>query len=230
MSLFDKLKKGQLNVNEIAIGTAPQKDPNFQAVPGLPFKLFQLRETHGRKVPDDAPQESSRPICSKFGIKDLDILKAEMCPDMHLDSSTIAFTEDFDILEKIVPSLGNRVVNACKTLDNYTYNLINERPSKEDKNDEGPEDLLDFFMKAEDQKGTPLNQTNTTAQALSWAFFHLIMNPGMIDHVQKDISKMDQGAKSGMITYSNYRQFFWTQAVLCEALRLHPSVPKDTLH
>ncbi|EGG11203.1 cytochrome P450 monooxygenase [Melampsora larici-populina 98AG31] len=192
-----------------------------------------------------------------FG-KELDVLKAEMYPDMHLDSSAIAFAEAFDvaqnhldwrfsivagwsIVEKIVPSLGKRVANACKTLDNYTYKLIDERANKGDKNDDRPEDLLELFMKAEDEKGTPLDRTqlkdallnmliagrDTTAQALSWAFFHLIMNPGMIDRVREEISEMDRGAESGIVTYDNYRQFVWTQAVLCEALRLHPSVPKN---
>lgn len=192
-----------------------------------------------------------------FG-RDLDVLKAEMCPDTHLDSSAMAFAEAFDVaqnhldwrfslvagwsmLEKIVPSLGKRVADACKTLDAYTYTLIDERASKEEKSDDKPEDLLELFMKAEDEKGTPLDRTqlkdallnmliagrDTTAQALSWAFFHLIMNPRIIARVREEISTMDRGAKSGIVTYDNYRQFVWTHAVLCEALRLHPSVPKN---
>ncbi|KAH9812067.1 cytochrome P450 monooxygenase [Melampsora americana] len=188
----------------------------------------------------------------------LDLMKEEMCPQLHPRGSPTAFAEAFDvaqshlnwrfsiiagwsIIEKIVPSLGKRMLNACKTLDDCTYKLIDQRTSKKRGDNHRPGDLLELLMKAVDEKGTPLDRTqlkdallnmilagrDTTAQALTWAFFHLTMNPGMIDRLREEIDKLDLDADSGIVTYDNYRQFVWTQAVLCEALRLHPSVPKN---
>lgn len=47
------------------------------------------------------------------------------------------------------------------------------------------------------------------------------MNTELIDRIRGEIDEL-----GGDVTYENYKQYVLTQAVICEALRLHPSVPK----
>lgn len=65
---------------------------------------------------------------------------------------------------------------------------------------------------------------DTTAQALSWTFFHLIKQPHLIAPLRLEIG--DRLSEDELVNYDNYKQFVNVLAVFHEALRLHPSVPK----
>lgn len=67
--------------------------------------------------------------------------------------------------------------------------------------------------------------SDTTAQALAWAFFHLIVNPSLIERIRVEIEALGTLLGLQKVTYENYKQYVWSQAVIYEALRLHPSVP-----
>lgn len=67
--------------------------------------------------------------------------------------------------------------------------------------------------------------SDTTAQALAWTFFHLIMNPNLINRIRVEIDEISRLSGSQNVTYNSYQQYVWTQAVIYEALRLHPSIP-----
>ncbi|KAG0142585.1 hypothetical protein CROQUDRAFT_224839 [Cronartium quercuum f. sp. fusiforme G11] len=203
-------------------------------VPSLHLGLQSLRETLQYK----ADQQLDVDFCSifyKFTLEsfvkmtfnqDLDLLKAERCPDIHsLSSSTIAFASAFDfsqnqldwrfaimngwsILENKFSSLGNQMREACKTLDEFVYKLIDEREGEDKTEDpEARNDLLELFMRADDETGTSLKR-----HELKDAVLNMI------------IAGRDTTAN---ITYENYKQYVWTQAVISEALRLHPSVAKN---
>jgi fatty acid omega-hydroxylase len=66
---------------------------------------------------------------------------------------------------------------------------------------------------------------DTTAQALSWTFFHLIQNPEVVAKMRVEIEQLT-ASNEELVDYSNYKQFTYNLAVFYEALRLHPSVPK----
>lgn len=63
---------------------------------------------------------------------------------------------------------------------------------------------------------------DTTAQALSWTFFHLLtQGDKVLDPVRKEASEV------GVVDYDTWRSLTQTNAVFMEGLRLHPSVPKN---
>jgi cytochrome P450 len=62
---------------------------------------------------------------------------------------------------------------------------------------------------------------DTTAQALSWTFFHLLKHPEVLEPVRTEVAEL------GVIDYDSYKILHQTNAVFSEGLRLHPSVPKN---
>jgi cytochrome P450 len=71
-------------------------------------------------------------------------------------------------------------------------------------------------------------QSDTTAQTLSWAFFHLLMNKDLISKIREEATTILGGEADGStnVTNANHKQFVWCYSVILETLRLHPSVPK----
>ncbi len=65
---------------------------------------------------------------------------------------------------------------------------------------------------------------DTTAQMLSWTFYELFQHPEHVDEMVKEINDVCNG---GVLEYDDMKRLPYTQAVLNEALRLHPSVPKN---
>lgn len=76
----------------------------------------------------------------------------------HLDWR-FAVKIGWSFMEKLVPSVGKPMRDACKTLDDYVYSLIDERQRT---SAQGPSeshvDLLGLFMKAGDDKDCPLDR------------------------------------------------------------------------
>lgn len=66
-------------------------------------------------------------------------------------------------------------------------------------------------------------QRDTTAQALSWTFFHLLTNPELITPLRQEADD------NPTVDYDSYRSMTDTLATFHEGLRLHPSVPKVRL-
>ncbi|EFP83988.2 uncharacterized protein PGTG_09701 [Puccinia graminis f. sp. tritici CRL 75-36-700-3] len=198
-----------------------------------------------------------------FG-KDLGILGAEY--GSHSESSAPEFARAFDVaqdqldfrlamvvgwelIERLnVRSMGQRMKESCRILDEFVYSLIDERLAnlshKSDFQDQDPShpDLLSLFITTRDERGGGLTRTelrdtamnliiagrDTTAQALSWAFFHLLMNKELVSKIRKETIEV-LGGDQESVTYDNYKRFVWPQAVLHETLRLHPSVPKNAI-
>ncbi|PLW12359.1 hypothetical protein PCASD_22821, partial [Puccinia coronata f. sp. avenae] len=148
-------------------------------------------------------------------------------------------------VEKVDVSAGRKIRSACKTLDNYTTALIEERLAMLDLDAEeymeNPTHLLGFFLKfqkklggnlsREEMKETFLNLIiagrDSTAEALTWAFYHLLMNADVVAKIREEASAMIGKDRGGQVTYENNKEFKWAHAVFLETLRLHPSVPKN---
>ncbi|WAQ89999.1 hypothetical protein PtA15_11A691 [Puccinia triticina] len=155
----------------------------------------------------------------------------------------------WQLIEKLVGSIGKRMKASCCVLDDYAYSLIDERmaslaQSSDCEKKEGEQtDLLGIFMHTRDKRGGGLGRTelrdttlnliiagrDTTAEALSWAFFHLLMNKDLISKIREEAIEIlgDANEDQERVTYENYKRFIWTNAMILETLRLHPSVPKN---
>ncbi|PLW27641.1 hypothetical protein PCANC_19540 [Puccinia coronata f. sp. avenae] len=167
----------------------------------------------------------------------------------HLDLR-FSMIVGWQVIEKFVGSIGKPFKVACRVLDDCAYSLIDERidqltrASKSNDKEASSADLLSLFITALDERGSSLGRTelrdaainlivagrDTTAEALSWTFFHLLMNPNIISRIRSEASEIvgEGNGHEHCVTYENYKRFTWANAVLLEALRLHPSVPKNT--
>jgi cytochrome P450 len=122
---------------------------------------------------------------------------------------------------------------ALASLDEYLYRVISERRASA----EHPGDLLDMLLEARDEdtgKGMNDEQVRnevasiygagheTTAVALSWAWFALNQNPEVLAKLQQEIDQVLQGRQ---LETSDLPNLPYTQAVFEETLRLYPPVP-----
>lgn len=71
---------------------------------------------------------------------------------------------------------------------------------------------------------------DTTAQALSWALYRLVLEQGMQDRVYKEVSSIAKATSfkdgKGVLSYDQLQEMRFLEAFCMETLRLHPSVPK----
>ncbi|KAJ3116569.1 Protein kinase alk2 [Phlyctochytrium bullatum] len=100
-------------------------------------------------------------------------------------------------------------------------------------------DLLTLFMR-EETEDAPLGEDrlvdyvlnfiiagrDTTAQALSWTFLELLRNPGVMAELVEEIDGVLEDGRE-VPTYEEVKGMKLANAVFREALRLHPSVPKE---
>ncbi|KAL8277459.1 hypothetical protein RQP46_010181 [Phenoliferia psychrophenolica] len=96
-------------------------------------------------------------------------------------------------------------------------------------------DMLSIYMGLKDDNGEPLSHEfirdslmnllvagrDSTAQSLSWTFFHLLSRPELIEPIRAEIDSV------GTVDYDNHKDLVETTAVFHEGLRLHPPVPKN---
>lgn len=131
---------------------------------------------------------------------------------------------------RFIPTRENRNFNrALAMLDALIDRVIAER--RADPNP--PDDLLTLLLNARDENGAPLSHAQiraevmtiffagheTTALALTWAWYLLSQNPGPEEKLQGELDRVLQGrtptvADLPALTYTNY--------VLQEAMRLYP--------
>ncbi|KAK0521227.1 hypothetical protein OC834_006743, partial [Tilletia horrida] len=98
-------------------------------------------------------------------------------------------------------------------------------------------DLLDLFLETtqdrEELMTIVLNfliaGRDTTAQLLSWFFYEMIAHPEHLDEIRKELTEVlgDCPAEGYRLPYDQMRDLPYTFACITEALRLHPSVPKN---
>lgn len=66
---------------------------------------------------------------------------------------------------------------------------------------------------------------DTTAQAMSWCLFLLMQHPHVEERILQEVEQVSGGRA---LSYDQLAQLTYLDAVLREALRLHPSVPLDS--
>ncbi|OAV90897.1 hypothetical protein PTTG_28169 [Puccinia triticina 1-1 BBBD Race 1] len=155
----------------------------------------------------------------------------------------------WELYEKIIPSVGQRMKRSCDTIHNYAYTLIDERMSKLSSDGDSTNgndfqnDFLGLMMDFHRQQGHTMDREelkdatfgfllagrDATAQSLSWCLFHLLMNKDMISKIREEVAQLlgTNPSDESRVTYENYKQFTITYAAILEAVRLHPPVPKS---
>ncbi|GAA6032203.1 hypothetical protein JCM8097_007123 [Rhodosporidiobolus ruineniae] len=154
------------------------------------------------------------------------------------------FTNPFWKLSERWDGTGKVMRDANKTIDQFVYGIIDQREAegknsftKEEKKEAEYTDLLSLYLAVEDEQGAKLSKQHvrdaalnlllagrdTTAEALSWCCYHLLKENGVDDwaHMRAEVDKL------GEVTYDSYKDFIYLNAVFLEALRLHPSVPRN---
>jgi len=149
------------------------------------------------------------------------------------------------VAEKVNINLGRKIKLACDTLNRYATSLIDERLASFDQHalrcEESPTDLLGFFLKIRKEMGGDLREEeirdaflnliiagrDSTGEALTWAFYHLLMNKDLVAKIREEASAVTGQDRGAQVTYANNKEFKWAHAVVMEALRLHPSIPKN---
>ncbi|GAA6003659.1 hypothetical protein JCM10207_003533 [Rhodosporidiobolus poonsookiae] len=133
---------------------------------------------------------------------------------------------------------------ANQVIDDFIYSIIDEREvegkndvSKEQKKEAQHTDLLSLYLALEDEHGEKLSKQqvrdsslnlllagrDTTAEALSWCCYWLMKDESRShwNAMRREVDEL------GEVTYDNHKDFVYTNAVFLEALRLHPSVPRN---
>ncbi|CAG8561406.1 4604_t:CDS:2 [Funneliformis mosseae] len=141
---------------------------------------------------------------------------------------TELFTED-----------GRKVREACDHLTTFAYDIIkNHRKNPEALNDS--RDILNIFMNAQHDNGEKLSDKelrdvvlnfiiagrDTTAQALSWMMYNLMVDPSVEEKLVKEANSL-LTPENPISSYDNTKRFQYMLAVFYETLRLHPVVPKN---
>ncbi|KAE8254855.1 hypothetical protein A4X13_0g3257 [Tilletia indica] len=98
-------------------------------------------------------------------------------------------------------------------------------------------DLLDLFMETtQDREELLIVVLNfliagrdTTAQLLSWFFYEMMAHPEHLDGIRRELIEVlgDCPEQGYRLPYDRMRDLPFTMACITEALRLHPSVPKN---
>ncbi|KAF9200956.1 hypothetical protein BGZ49_008807 [Haplosporangium sp. Z 27] len=127
-----------------------------------------------------------------------------------------------------------------KIVRDFALRIIQERRSKQDTQSE-KKDLLQLFMDSSED-GEPLSDEmlidsvlnfviagrDTTAQALSWMFYLIHRGASKPEIVNELIRESDDLLQGGLPTYESTKQQKYAEACFHEALRLYPSVPKNS--
>lgn len=151
---------------------------------------------------------------------------------------------------------------ALQRINTFAFNLIKERRAAlitAQPEAKGMNDLLSLYIDKGDDEGgetgsdTYLEPTDanlrdvmlnmviagrdTTAQALSWAFYYMCITPGVQEKLRKEIREVLRDREEdesliknqgfGSISYDALQQMKYLEAFCFEVLRLNPSVPKE---
>ncbi|KAI8138496.1 cytochrome P450 [Fennellomyces sp. T-0311] len=148
-------------------------------------------------------------------------------------------TRLWEALQPITSPRSIPIEHHYRVVEDFAYSIIRER---RDQLSEGKvfDDLLSRFMETRNQNGDLLSDRDlrdhvlsfiiagrdTTAQALSWTFYSLMLHPRVENKLLAEIDKyLPKESKDSSTLYEIVKSLTYTHAVLYESLRLYPSVP-----
>jgi cytochrome P450 len=136
-------------------------------------------------------------------------------------------------LETFLP-VGTQFRHDVRTLRSYCRQIVQERRLHSSET----QDLLSLFMNANSEEMDMNDEflvdsllnfiiagRDTTAQALSWAFFHLSKHPHVVQRAREELDKVLKD--ESFPEYDQLKELEYTKAIFLETLRLNPSVPMN---
>ncbi|XP_027061145.1 tabersonine 6,7-epoxidase [Coffea arabica] len=144
------------------------------------------------------------------------------------------------ILERI-SGMRQKVERTHRRLDEILENILTEHREKRAQpgKGEGKEDLVDVLLNVQKsgEFGAPLTDSNlkavildifsaggeTSSTAAQWTMLEMIKNPGVMRRAQEEIREVF--GERGNVDESRIHELKYLQAVIKEAMRLHPPLP-----
>ncbi|KAF7728512.1 hypothetical protein EC973_005916 [Apophysomyces ossiformis] len=128
-----------------------------------------------------------------------------------------------------------------KVMNSFAVQVIDGRRKDIAEGEKDHKDLLSRFMNTKNEHGEPLNNTelrdivlnfiiagrDTTAQALSWAFYNLMLHPRVEAKLVEEINEYIEEDMNAPTLYEVIKSMKYAHAVFYETLRLHPPVPNN---
>ncbi|KAI8987644.1 cytochrome P450 [Mycotypha africana] len=131
-----------------------------------------------------------------------------------------------------------------RVIDKFAADVIAQRRKEIAEGKTDHKDLLSRFMNTDNENGEKLNDVelrdtvlnfiiagrDTTAQALSWLFYNISLQPRIEQKMLEEIEKnniTDELEKDSPALYEVISNMHYLHAVFYETLRLHPSVPSN---
>ncbi|KAI8992351.1 cytochrome P450 [Pilobolus umbonatus] len=128
-----------------------------------------------------------------------------------------------------------------KTVNNFIASVIQQRKKEIENKVTGHKDLLAQFMNATNHHGNKLSDEelrdstinfiiagrDTTAQALSWLFYNIMLHPRVEKKMMEEINEhiTDEVEEDSPAFYEAVRKMPYMHAAFHESLRLHPPIP-----
>ncbi|KAI7876931.1 cytochrome P450 [Lichtheimia hyalospora FSU 10163] len=166
----------------------------------------------------------------------------DICQADCFDRLINPFMPVVEVIRAITP--GKKTIqDHIDTINEFGYNIISER-REQLANGEEFKDLLSRFMNTKNQNGEPLSDSelrdtvinfivagrDTTAQALSWTFYNLMLHPRVETKLVEEIHAYirEEHEEDSPALYEAIKKMTYAHAVFYEVLRLHPSAPSNT--
>ncbi|PWY98457.1 cytochrome P450 [Testicularia cyperi] len=152
------------------------------------------------------------------------------------------FVDPIARFTELFSAQGRKMRKTIKALHEFCYEIIDLRMAARARGEaqaasgKGDKDLLALFMEQNLTRDELLPVVlnfliagrDTTAQALSWLFYEFQKNPESMEKCRQEIhEKLGAGASYRAMAYDDLGSLTYVQACFYEALRLHPSVPKN---
>ncbi|KAK3829892.1 MAG: cytochrome P450 [Linnemannia elongata] len=146
------------------------------------------------------------------------------------------------ITDRIIPGRWKKHWGCIKILDDYAAKAVrNRRAETPEQAETRTRDLLDHFINYKSEDGTMLTDRelrdvfvnfmmagrDTTAQALIWQFYCLMVNPRIMKNILNEIDMVLEGSTEKIAYDVLMNELPYVKAVLHETLRLHPPVSKN---
>ncbi|KAF9929841.1 hypothetical protein FBU30_001154 [Linnemannia zychae] len=146
------------------------------------------------------------------------------------------------ITDRIIPGRWKKHWGCIKVLDDYAAQAVKKRRAETPEHKEArARDLLDHFINHKNDDGSMLTDRelrdvfvnfmmagrDTTAQALIWQFYCLMVNPRVMKFIVHEIDTVLEGSMDKITYEVLMNELPYVKAVLHETLRLHPPVSKN---
>ncbi|KAI8140191.1 cytochrome P450 [Fennellomyces sp. T-0311] len=163
----------------------------------------------------------------------------DICVTNVFERFQTPMTRLWETFQPILSPWSTPVSHHYRAVEDFAYSIIRERREQLAQGKEFS-DLLSRFMVTCDQKGEKISDRDlrdtvlnfiiagrdTTAQALSWTFYNLMLNPRIEAKLLEEIEKCWPKETADPSTlYDTVKSLIYAHAVIYETLRLYPSVP-----